>query len=439
MKKLHLILFIIAIAFANSCKKDEVQSAHLAFTFGNNYLVNSESLVRRMWILIYSSKNELLALQEVQNGQTYQFDSLLPKFDKGSFIQLATLYNFWGSYQYLFIDTYLDVKPGTWNFPDYNTDPLIESIGTFTLNLNNFNSTDTKVLTLSTFNSQWWIYTVGNPYLLDQYVDPDKLFVTLNKTDNTFYYKWFDNIQLNENLSLSPGDMTEISNYVDISSPSNNYLIISIYSEDNPSTTYIDNYLIYDYSENTGETSVRVYYPNNVFSGYYTFMYARNNEVENLYYKTRGNIPSNLVTVNAGMNVLNQNISSFSANSTGKADIMGNSWANSNTDFYFDYYISYPFQENTEFVAPELPDVLKNLNPEVVNINNLQYNNAFAREYDIIDSYDQYINFKFVYNVSLYEREAVISTKYLSPTLKNNTNRESRKKLEQLRKDPYSF
>ena len=369
------------------------ETSFFEFVVSSNYLQNDSYVQVRAWVMIYNDNNELLGIKEISNGQTYSFDPPKNRVTGKYMVQFLRYYNYFSSSQNdnYSLSAFVNVAPDVWYL---GTEPReqINQIGTNTLTL-----TD-----LDLNNYYYWSarnkYSYANydqyyhTLTFAQYFNPDKIWIMYLNEDQSTYYKWLDNVALNQSFTLSSSDFAQMTNYVEINIPNNTQSYIYVYSEDDLTSDVYENFIVFSkYSEN--KTNFRVYFPDDVFNGYRTSIYVYHEDSYEGMTKYSGEIPTQFVSLLVNVSVANDNIFNFSASYSGNSDVIRPYWYY--YDEYYDAYFSYSVYGSAEdvnsFSAPMLPYEISVLNESLINLNNLSYAQTSFTETDYYNDYQDYI------------------------------------------------
>ncbi|MCK4663073.1 MAG: hypothetical protein KAT68_09425 [Bacteroidales bacterium] len=448
MKKTLIILSVFVIVFT-SCKKDDYESTPLKnnyfeFVVSSNYLINNTSRVDRVWVIVYSADNEILIKQELQNGITYTFDTI--KISKSGLKVQTILYRDYAedysSDDYYNFSTYTNITPGIWKFGSEPQDEL-EPIGTITLNINDIELYNYYIVELRSS------YTYGfshNESICEiaQYFDTDDVWLMLLNQDEAPYYKWFGDVALNGAISVSSSELDQMSDYVDMAFPANTSMYIYIESEDDLSTDFWDYYLVYLNSWDDGQTSIRAYFPGDVFSGYYTYLIAWNDYITETMLTSRGSVPNEFEQIDATITISNSNVNDFNATINGTTDVCYHYW--SHTEFIeteeidFNYRVYGPTENTFVYDAPPIPEDIKTLNSQLLVLGKLEYSYSGFNEYDILNGYEEYIKAYKKDQRNLIQEGVKRLWKYIySQETKNMNKVDDKEVLKKIKQELYDF
>lgn len=374
------------------------EASFFEFVVSSNYLRNDDYIQQRCWVMIYNSNNEPLGIEEIFNGQSYTFYPLKSVAADNYMVQLFRYNNYVSSSSTdtYSVNTYVNLAPEVWYLGIEPREPITQigtNVVTLTdLDFNNFY--DWSAQNLYSYGSYDQYYRT---LTFRQYLNPDKIWVSYLNENEAPYYKWFDNVSINQSFSLSSQDFRQMTKYVDISLPENTYNYIYIYSEDNLSTENAEFFNVF-YKQSENITNVRVYYPDDVFSGYYTSISFNHENFYESMIKYRGEIPSQFVSMTNNISVTSESIYNFSATYFGNSDLIRPYWY-----YYDDYYSAYftygvygSAEDVSSFSAPSLPYEIVVLNESILNLNNLYYSGTTFSESNYYNDYEDYV--KQIYN-----------------------------------------
>jgi len=363
------------------------------FVVSSNYLPDDAYQKIRAWVMIYNTQNELLGIQEVFNGQTFSFVKPVNKATNQYMVQLFRYYDYVNpDYEdYYNMSCYLKVDPQVWYL---GSEPSqFQQIGTNIVTLSDVDLYDYYYWRAKNQYSYAFYNQTNRSLEFPQYFNPDKIWINYFNKDEAPFYKWISNVGLNQSFALSSSDFKQMTSYVDISLPANTSSYVYIESEDDLTTDYWEWYDVF-YRSTSNMTTVRAYYPDSLFNGYYTYIRVRQDNVNEYMTKYRGAIPTQFVSLAVSVSVSNENINSFSATFTGDADVYSSYWTyteNSAPYNWFNYNIYGSASDISSFSAPVLPQEIRYLNQSLLDLNKLNYAGSSFRECNYISGYQDYI------------------------------------------------
>ena len=448
MKKIFTLISAFFILFT-ACKKDKDKDddstgpRNFEFIVSSDYLRNDTLEIVREWVIVYSAENEILIKQELQNSMTYNFDSVdLPA--TGVNVQTITYRDY--AEGYYFEDdwrfyTYTNITPGTWKFGTEPTATLspIGAISLDMIDIDMYNYYNWEFKSSYSYN-----YTSnGNIYEVDQYFNPDDVWLMLQNQGEAPYYKFFEGVPLNGSLSVSSSELEQMNEHVTITLPANTSMLVYVESEDDLSTDFWDYYMVYVNFWDDGLTSIRTYYPDDVFSGYYSYIRVSNDYVTEYMYKTRGAIPSEFEQLDATVSGTNGNINNFQATLNGSSDVCHHLWAYSTSEPpYLNFtYLVYGSTESTfAYTAPPIPEDIRALNITLLDLSKLEYYSTGFFEYDLLNGYDDYIKAFREDQRNLVQEGMTLLLKYIyAPDNKQTKIIDEKQEIERIKKNPYGF
>jgi hypothetical protein len=370
------------------------ESSFFEFVVSSNFLPSSSSISYRVWILIYDLSKELVEIQELENGQTFTFDwPTKSKSDKYN-LQILSYYDFQdpSNSDYYYLNCYLNQEPEVWYLGHESDEPLTQ-IGSNTVTLTG----------VDLFNCEY--YAAKNLYVngsynattstleFAQYFNPDNIWITYTFMQQPPYFKMLDDVGIDDCFTLTGTDFSQMSSYVDITLPDNDEYDIYVESEDDLSTDYWEWFeILYKYGQ--GETNLKVYYPSGVFSGYYTDIWLKNNNVTEDMTLFRGAIPAQFHSLANEISVTNDSIASFHIDVTGVADLCSSRWlCNDQTkgEESLYYYILGSANDISSYSAPDFPDEIKIMNENLFDLQKLEYYNTYFMETNYYSGFSDYI------------------------------------------------
>jgi len=366
------------------------------FVVSSNFLYQSVSTHTRAWVMIYSSGNQLLNISEIFNGNSFAFDwpTKTPTDNyKVQIFKFTDYQNSTNPYNYS-MSTYLDVEPEVWYLGTEQKEGF-SIIGSETVTLTDFDlfgyyaqEARNNFSTFSSYENQTLTF--------HQYMNPDNIWITFYDEDEAPYFKWIGNVGLNQSFNYAYSDFLQMTDYVNFSLPQNTFGRVHIYSEDNPDTENIEESFSVYYANADGKTSVKCYYPGNLFKGYYFYTYYMNDNILETMTKSSGAIPAKFVSLPATITVINENVHSFSATITSDVDINCSTWYYWQDGCFFNYSIFGSVNSVSSFAAPALPQELKALNESQLDLDKLQYSSSSFVDYDNLKGFEDYIFNSFV-------------------------------------------
>ncbi len=448
MKKINkltafAVLLLSFSMFLWSCKKDdkddettEEVSTNFEFIVSSNYIINDTNMVERKWALIYSQNNELLAMQELQNSKSYVFKSLPEDLN----IQLISYRDYLNNDNHIdnfSFNTYTHIDPSVWKLGQEYEDDL-EPIGAITADLTDipFNDYDFSVISASYYGS-WGSNIYDNVFEIKQYYNPDKVWLSLNNIDRGLHqYAWFPNIALNESLSINSNQLQHMD-ALDVEFPVNTDCMLYLEGDD-LSTDIGEWYEIYYDFQCDGQTSVKAYYPNNVFNGYWTYYKAQNENIRNYMISNMASIPDKFETINTSITISNESIHNFNATINGSSDYCYYYWSASENAVNFSYYVYGAIESAFSFVAPPIPSEIVALNSQLLVLDNLGYSAASFRDYSLLSGYDAFIKASKVDQAPLYKGGYYLYN-YIYNYTKDIEKFDDKEMIRQIKQEHYNY
>jgi len=400
MKNLFLICACAVILLSVNCQKDDIKNTptqdYFEFIVDDNFTSDIKT-----WIILNSENGDTIKSQEIFNNNTYRFD--LPEYS-GSEKYTVQLVSGTSQDQYLEIYCFLDVKPQTWQLNGYKY-PKTENLSRIGIETIEF---DEELMAPTGFGYYFAFYSIRNKYTqtysmvnnstvqLEQYYNPDNIYIALGKGYNQApLFKWFDKVELNATYSLSRKDFTVVTDSMDISFPTNISCNALIESEDNPSTDFLEYYKVFKgiYSDTN---LAKVYYPRDIFPGFWSQLFIQTESTYEYYTKRSGNIPSTFKQMDANIQINNKLLMHFNATASGNADFCQLSWGLRSDNGYqtFRYNVFGSLNSINHFYSPKIPDYL--IDTLQINLANLDYPYISLYEYDNYSGFEDYIQNRFV-------------------------------------------
>ena len=396
------ILFVYTILtislLLQSCTKnndDTPADNKNIFTFkvSERYIAENDTCIDdRAWVLIYSLDNTLLFEQELKNGQIYS--SLLP--DDGPVnVQLVTARFSQTGYDRNFYDikVYTKVIPDTWVLgPGIKKDH--EPLGTTNVVLKDISINDYNYSLLKSSSADGnYLSSSNNTFKIPLYYNPDAVWLNFQSINGTPLYKWIDGVSLDETMTIWKKDLILMNN-VDVEYPPNEHAYIYVEGIDLSSNDdiYSECYHTYDIDS---QTSVKAYYPSNVFSDFWVYYYARQGNVSNYYTKTAPAIPLKFELLDTDLSVLHNSVRSFNALFNGPFDYFRTVWhyyaKHSYENHRFTYSIYGAAEDAIDYYAPDIPSSIVSVDEDMIDIEQLEYSYTKIVEDNYIDNYINFI------------------------------------------------
>lgn len=126
--------------------------------------------------------------------------------------------------------------------------------------------------------------------------------------------------------------------------------------------------------------------------------------------------PSEFIRLDITEEISDAGIQNFNSVITGEAQYAVHRWRkgiydNQNGNKIFLYNVYSPSINNYNYSAPVIPDYISNLNSDLINLNNLEYQQTSFHQVDNSKEYGDFINRTFLnpeepfsYNTALYKR-----------------------------------
>ena len=286
-------------------------SDYFEFVVSSNYIRHDTTLNQRKWLFIYSSKNEMLIEQELQNGISYSYDNLnlsdekvkvqiITKDDYSDNSSISDAYRF---------KTYTDISPAIWKL-GIETGEVIEPIGKISLDLSGVGMQNSHVYNIRTSYPRSRYTSNNDVYEVDQYFNPDDLWL-LVLYEGRHHYRWYTGLGINESITIGYNELISMTDYVSLDLPQNDRAFFYVEAEDDLSTEYVEQYNVYLSGNHDGETWHDVYYPGDVFSGYYSYYSLTSGNMRDAMITSRGVVPNKLERLHVDITINDDNVNSF--------------------------------------------------------------------------------------------------------------------------------
>lgn len=320
------------------------------------------------WIFLSDSKGETLGAKTLKTGGIIEFQTPDNFNEDKVFINVLKIYNTVNTNdkttrstiqtRNVGVNTEMTLTPSF--LPSSNT-----SVGTSLLNINNIPSeyygninsnaifegyqgrttTTQSTLTQSSMN-------------FDLYKSPVNNLVTFNFIDGqTSKYKYFENFEANKEYEIDFSTLSTMSGTLDLTLPVGEYY----YSFLSANRISGDNSTRYNLGHSFDQ-SIKIYYPENIFAEFSTYISFYSNGVSHTNYKVGGDILSAFPQFEINHNLSAGSIDDFSVSTSGSYDIYSLGFSHrsvSETDpshnFYFNWYVQGTTIENISGTLPKLP------------------------------------------------------------------------------------
>lgn len=398
----HYLLIIIFFLPLIACEDDNIIDDPIlpdiqTFTFLTNDTFVSEN--QRKWVLIYDSENILLAEKELENNKEIILEWESDDNDSPLMIQLITFNSSAYSESYT-IDTYTDLKPDVWHLNGYIAPDKPDKSGSNRVELNDF---DYNAYTYRT------IQNLGNGtrvpgddfFIIDQHYNPDMIWMSFFNPGENPMYKLVENVSLNENFSFTSADFLLMENYVEYEFPESNVSDIMITSYQPFYDGINTRFRMYYNTQFDLSTSIRGYYPGDLFDGYQLSTYFMSDNItESMIYRGAA-LPAEFIRMETSEVISNTSIHGFNSLVSADAEYMKHEWnyvisVPGGISRFFYYNVFSPVSQNFNFAAPELPAYITDLDSEFIDLNNLDFKFTRFSKTDNLGGYDDFIHNQFV-------------------------------------------
>ncbi len=446
--RLLIIQILLSISFI-SCKKDDkeedtppvVEEEKFFRLDVKEYLPESSISVHYAWFLLYSEDNELIISQMLESNTVYNYDTIsIPQKNLQAQIIKYTQYS--PGYDTLYENrvefrVYANVKPGDWILGSSSSEEP-ELLGEVELSLNDINFSQNEIVELKTSYNYAGIPDFNNVVSIPQYSNPDYVWLLLLNHDEVPKYKYFDEVALNASLSVSQVELEEMNTYKDVSFPDIDSKFLYVESEDDYSSDYWDFNMVYMESGNSGETSLRAYYPDHTFPGYYCYFRASKGAVSNNYISSRGEIPAVFETLDVQYSVKNKNLTSFDCDIQSNSDIAIIRWEayNSSESINCSYSVYFSPETSFSYEAPPVIAEISELIPGLVDFSEFQYYSVTNNDFNLTEDYDAYIKRLFIDNLGLYSEKLIQKRQIIYDNDKMNIDVNDLEVIKNLKRNP---
>lgn len=451
-----LIADLISLGFA-ACKKDEEknidkendtiineQTYEFNFDVSSNFLNSNSTLYfERFWLIVYYHNGEVLFEKELQNDSTYNVEIPDGKYTMQTIQHKDYFEQNMRPDEFIFY-TYLEIEPGRWKFGE-EVEEELSPIGEITLNLNDISFSGSYAYELKSSYTDNWSHN-QSIYSIQQYFDPDNVWFMFYNTGEAPYYKWFPNLALNDSIGVTAAELNQMDGSVNIAFPTNTSNYMYIESEDDLTTDFQEKYMVYFLIGEDGETSQKAYYPQGLFSGYYTSLNSSNENIQDRMIKSRGSIPESMEQLDASITITNNSVENFTATLNSDADVCSHYWNNEDNvksiEARFRYEVVGPtdFNYDLTYEALPIPDYIQSLNPEVLDLSKLGYSYTKFSEYDLLEGYNSYIEAYKEEQRDLYKDGVKYLIRYIyADPIKDMSLDDQKAQLQRTKQNPYQF
>jgi len=392
------ILFLSLIACGEDEIIDDVTPPDIqAFTFITNDTYVHEN--QRKWVLVYDSENVLLAEKELENNKEIILEWETGENDLPLMIQLITFNSSANSESYT-INAYTDLKPDVWHLNGSIQSDKPAKLGSNRVDLNDF---DYNAFTYK------HIQNLGNGhralgddyFFIDQHYNPDIIWMSFFNPGEPPAYKLVENVSLNENFSFTFSDFLQMENYVEYEFPESTVSDIMITSNQPFYDGIIPRFRMYHNTQFDLSTSIRGYYPGDLFTKYELSTYfLSDNNTESMLYRG-ATPPDEFIRLEVSETIGNTSVHGFNSLVSADADYMRHEWNHvisvpGGISSFFYYNVFSPVSQNYDFTAPELPEYITDLDSEFIDLNNLEFKSTRFSKTDNLGGYDDFIHNQFI-------------------------------------------
>jgi hypothetical protein len=402
MLKIRHYLVIIFFLSLIACEDDNIIDDNIppdteTFTFITNETYVSEN--QRKWVLIYDSENILLAEMELENNKEIILEWESDDNDLPLMIQLITFNSSANSKSYT-INTYTDLNPDAWYLNGSVAPDKPGKIGSNRVELNDF---DYNAYTYRTIQNLGYGTRIPGDdfFIIDQHYNPDMIWMSFFNPGENPMYKLVEDVSLNENFSFSSDDFLQMEDYVEYEIPQSNVSDIVITSYQPFYDGINTRFRMYHNSQFDLSTSIRGYYPGDLFTGYELSTYfLSDNITESMKYRGT-TLPEDFIRMETSEVISNTSIHDFNSMVSADAEYMRHEWnyvinVQGGIIRLFYYNVFSPVSQSFNFVAPELPGYITDLDNELINLNNLEFKSTSFSKTDNLSGYDDFIHNQFV-------------------------------------------
>jgi hypothetical protein len=339
---------------------------------------------KEYWMVL-SNKSATLLVQKLENGQSYTFTNNIP--------DLADFHLFkWDPLsKKLNVESYINIIPDDFYLSNpYESTNLGQATVTIS-DLSNF-------LSWGVASSWWWNYTTStatNSLYTAISKNPDKLFINyLPSGGSAPKYKVVENVTPSSNFSYTMADFTEMTNFMNITLPSNvffNYTLAGFNTD-----YYTEFKRFHSYSYSTGYPGTfKLYYPSGINTNYYLYTFYNTANTQSFYNKL-GPMPTTFFTAFPAITINNSSqyvTTSSSIDNYLTYEVMDFCGIYSGTNFsvQWDYY-KQPQASNLVQI-PDFPAEVK-LKINNITTNDLSFSDVgyFDILNSVVNSYTSYVD-----------------------------------------------
>jgi hypothetical protein len=392
----NCLLLILALSLI-SCKDDITNPDISTFKFvtNENFILENE----RKWVLIYNSNNIVVAEDELENDIEIELEFNSDNSNSLYTVQIvSTLFD--GKDEVCDIYTYTNVEPNIWKLSGDTKSVRPTRLGVNKLEFNDGSHDNFHFRHIQNLGNGNKNYSTNKIYM-DQYYNPDILWICLHDDGERPYYKLIEDVSLNENFTISSSDLTQMECVIDYQIPQSRYSSIYINSDQTYGDDIKPNFRIYRDDQYESSRTITGYYPDNLFSHYRMHLFVYTDSYSEVMEFCGSSLPTVFHQIEIEEVVNNRSIQNFNSTITGEADFVKHFWENSNYDFIngnkiFRYYVFSPITGDYSFSAPSLPDFITELNPDFIDLKKLALKLSAYSKVDNSSNYSDYINREFI-------------------------------------------
>jgi hypothetical protein len=402
MKHFQFFTVSTLLFFGVGCDTEvnpEIDAVKNKFSFivNENYLKENQ----RKWVVIYNEEDSVLAESELVNNQEIGLEWL--SIEAQAYVNVHILSSENDDLDEIYeVHAYSKIQPGIWYLNGGETQKEKPSA---------MGTTNIKFVDVSIYDFNWrridnvgkgqWTILNDSEFTIGQHYNPDKLWINLFDDQGIPYYKFIDEVGLNESFEFSLSDFSRMDSFIEYEIPSAIYSFAYLYSDETFENGINPGFMIYYNQQYQQANAIKVYYPGNLFSKYsLDTYYLSENILESMVFQGE-NLPSDFKRINIEEIVNNNSIINFQSTLSGTADYMTHLWeyslySNTVGNRIFRYYNYSPILVDFAFSVPPLPSYFADLNTLHLDLEKLELNYARFYKTDDSNSYIEFIDGKFV-------------------------------------------
>jgi len=399
MRKRANYLWILLFFSLLGCKDNQEDKNPIPITHKFSFITNKNYIEddTRKWVLIYDEKMSLVAEAELGNGNYIEREWNTEENDALYTVQIVSVL-LKDNDELFKIQSYGQIKPEIWYLNGWEAQMPGHVLGQKKIIFTDFNISDFDYHWVSNLgNGAGFQY--NNSITKSQYHNPDKFWMCFYNENESPYYNYSEDVSVGGDMPISMSQLTPMENYIEYQIPMSSYSDILLRTDVNLDDAKM-RYRIYSLQKYESSNSIRVYYPDSLFSKYYLslYFYTENNLESMEYYGA--DLPTTFTRLDINEVIRKENIHDFESSITGDADYMLHFWKNAtydnqNGNRIFFYYVYSPVQSGFTYNAPPIPEYISALNSELLDFDNLSLEYSSFVKIDNSNNYTSYINSQF--------------------------------------------